>query len=155
MEVPFRSIGLDRDGYFPIDLAAKIARVTTRRLNSWHETGFLLPSVPAPQRGRSALYSFADLVAIRVAAQLGDEGISVQALRKVVAYLCKRKGLSPTQALATTHLVTDGHDVYELAGDVSISTLRRPGQRTMLLMVVPLHDVVAELAAKARALRAA
>jgi MerR family transcriptional regulator/heat shock protein HspR len=144
---------MDRGAYFPTDVAAKLGKVTPKTLERWQATGFLSPTVPAPQRGRSALYTFADVVAIRIAAQLRAEGASLQGLRRVVAYLSKRKGLSPTQALATTHLVTDGHDVYELAGDVSISTLRRPGQRTMLLLIVPLHDVVAEL--QVRAVRAA
>jgi hypothetical protein len=84
---------------------------------------------------------------------LKQEGIPLQALRKVVAYLAARTGLSPTDALASTSLVTDGHDVYEVAGDASISTLRRPGQR--MLLMVPLDELVAELQAKARALRAA
>jgi DNA-binding transcriptional MerR regulator len=140
-----------KDTYFPTDVAAKLGKVTPKTLENWQVKGFLLPAIPAPKRGISALYTFADVVAIRVAAQLRDDGVSLQGLRKVVAYLCKRKGLSPTQALSSTHLVTDGHDVYEVADDRTVSTLRRPGQR-MLLVVLPLHNVVAELAAKARAL---
>jgi hypothetical protein len=108
---------------------------------------------PAGGHGVSRVYSFRDLIAIRVARESKSEGIPLQALRKVVEYLCVRTGLSPTDALASTSLVTDGRDVYEVKGDVSISTLRRPGQR--MLLMVPLDELVAELQAKARALRAA
>jgi hypothetical protein len=66
-----------------------------------------------------------------------------------VEYLRKRKGLSATEALASTSLVTDGHDVFELEGDVTLSALRRPGQR--VVFVVPFDELVTELQIKARA----
>jgi DNA-binding transcriptional MerR regulator len=138
---------------FPTEVAAKLGGVTLDMLANWDRTGFLSPSVPAKRRGISRRYSFRDVVAIRVVGELRAEGIPLQALRKVVAYLVKRTGLSPTEALASTSLVTDGRDVYEVNGDASISTLHRPGQR--LLLMVPLAELVADLQAKARALRAA
>jgi len=143
---------MDCEG-FPTEIAAKLGGVTLDMLANWDRTGFLSPSVPAKRRGISRRYSFRDVVAIRVVGELRTRGITHQALRKVVQYLCARTGLSPTDALASMNLVTDGHDVYEVAGDVSISTLLRPGQR--MLLMVPLHELVAELQAKARALRAA
>jgi DNA-binding transcriptional MerR regulator len=145
---------MDLSDGFPTDVAAKLGKVTPKMLENWDTTGFLSPSVPAKRRGISRRYSFRDVVAIRVAGELRAEGIPLQALRKVVKYLCARKGLSPNEALASTNLVSDGHDVYEITGDVvSISTLRRPGQR--MLLMVPLDELVAELQAKARTLRAA
>ena len=144
---------MDLQDGFPTDVAAKLGNVTPKMLENWDTTGFLSPSVPAKRRGISRRYSFRDVVAIRVARDLKHEGIHLQALRKVVAYLAARTGLSPTEAIAATNLITDGHDVYEVKGDVSISTLRRPGQR--MLLMVPLDELVAELQAKARALRAA
>ena len=108
---------------------------------------------PAGGHGVSRVYSFRDLIAIRVARDLKQEGIPLQALRKVVAYLARARGSRPPTPSPSTSLITDGHDVYEVEGDVSISTLRRPGQR--MLLMVPLDELVAELQAKARALRAA
>jgi hypothetical protein len=105
----------------------------------------------------SATYSFLDLVAIRVACELRDAGISLQSLRKVVAFLCSEKGLSsPTAALASTQLITDGHDVFEVVDirkAVMLSALRKPGQR--MLLVVPLGEFVAEMRAKTREVHAA
>jgi DNA-binding transcriptional MerR regulator len=139
---------------FTTKTATALAGVSRATLERWDRSGFLSPSVPAKRRGISREYSFRDIVAIRVASELKREGIPLQALRKVVAYLCARTGLSPTDALASTNLVTDGRDVYEVQGDVvSISTLRRPGQR--MLLMVPLDELVRELQIKARALSAA
>jgi len=143
---------IELDG-FAIEVAASLGGVTRDMLANWDRTGFLLPSVAAKRRGVARRYSFRDVVAIRVVGELRAKGITHQALRKVVEYLCARTGLSPTEAIAATNIVTDGHDLYEVNGDVSVSALRRPGQR--MLLVVPLDELVTELQAKARALRAA
>jgi DNA-binding transcriptional MerR regulator len=138
---------------FTIDVAATLGGVTRDMLANWDRTGFLAPSMAAPRRGMPRRYSFRDLVAIRVVAELRTQGITHQALRKVVTYLCARSGLSPKEAIAATNLIADGDDVYEVQGDVPISALRRPG-RSMLLMV-PLDELVTKLQDQARALLAA
>jgi hypothetical protein len=100
------------------------------------------------------MYSFRDLIAIRVANHLRGQGIDVRSLRRVVAYLRKHKGLSlsPSDVLATTYLVSDGRDLYEVAGDVMLSTLRKPGQRGFL--IVALDELVNEVQQKLRSLNA-
>lgn len=134
---------------FTTAIASKLGHVSRSLLETWDRSGFLSPSFPAPRRGVSSRYSFRDVVAIRVAADLREAGISPQALRRVVKYLSTRKGLSPTEALASTNLVTNGHDVFEVAGATSISTLQKPGQR--VLFVVPLGELVTEIQTNARA----
>jgi DNA-binding transcriptional MerR regulator len=145
---------MDRQGGFPTPIAAKLTGVSVATLDNWDRRGLLKASIqPAGGHGVSRVYGFRDLIAIRVVCELRAEGIPLQALRKVVAYLCARTGLSPTEALAATNLVTDGRDVYEVKVEASVSTLLRPGQR--MLLMVPLGELVTELQAKARALRAA
>jgi hypothetical protein len=74
-------------------------------------------------------------------------------LRKVVAHLRARDGLSATEVLSRTNLVTDGEQVYEVAGDV---TLHVPsGQRMIGFHVIALDQVVTEVQRKARALHRA
>ncbi len=142
-----------REG-FTTPLVAKLTGVSALTLENWDRRGFIKPSIAdAPTRGVSRIYSFRDLVAIRVVCDLRAAGISLQALSRVVKYLRGRKGLSTTEILASTTLVTDGHDVYEVEGAMTVSALRRPGQR--VLFVVPLDELVTELQAKTRALRAA
>jgi DNA-binding transcriptional MerR regulator len=144
----------NREGGFPTPIAAKLTGVSVTTLDNWERRGFLKASLQAAGgHGVARVYSFQDLIAIRVARDLKKEGIPLQALRRVVKYLSGRSRQSPTAALAATKLVTDGRDVYEVKGDASISTLTRPGQR--MLLMVPLDEVVTELRAKARAFRAA
>ncbi len=132
---------------FPSSLAAKLARVSVETLENWRRRRVLLPS-GAPGRGQGAActYTFQDLVAIKVLITLRDGGIDLRSLRRVVDYVRKRKGLSATEAITSSVLVTDGHDVYEvdeIDGSVRVSVLRSPGQR--VLHLVPLGALVTEL----------
>ena len=137
-----------RDSY-PTPLASKLTGVGVATLNSWDRRDFLKPSIrPAGGDGVARVYSFRDLIAIVVTRDLTEKGIPPLALRKIVAYLATRTDLSSTDVLASTSLVSDGDDVYEVADNVSVSTLRRPGQRMLLMM--PLNEFVAELQTKMR-----
>jgi DNA-binding transcriptional MerR regulator len=141
------------DNGFTTQQVKKITGASIVLLDNWHRSGFLSPSiVQTPGQGITRRYNFRDLVAIRVVLDLRSSGISMQSMRKVVSYLRDRKGLSATEVLASTSLVTDGHDVYEVEGDVTLSTLRRPGQRGFF--VLPLDELVTEVQTKARALAA-
>ena len=138
---------------FSSEEAAKLARVPVQRLKDWDKTGFLTASIPAKRRGVSRRYTFREVVALRIAAELREGGVSMQLLRKVVDYLRAREGLSATDVLSRTNLVTNSGRVYEVAGDV---TLHVPsGQRVIGFHVIPLDEVVTEIQRKARALRRA
>jgi DNA-binding transcriptional MerR regulator len=138
---------------FSSEEAAKLARVPGQRLTEWDKSGFLTASVPAKRRGVSRRYTFRDVVALRVAAELRRAGVSLQLLRKVVDHLRNREGLSATEVLARTNLVTNGEQVYEVAGDVMLHL--PSGQRMMVHVTIPLDEVVSEIQGKARALRRA
>ena len=132
-----------------------ITGATKHILDNWHRAGVFSAEITGtPGHGVTRLYSFRDLVAIRVLMALRSSGISQAQLRKVVSYLRKRKGLSATDVLASTSLVTDGRDVYEVEGNVTLSTLRRPGQREFFV-VLPFDELVTEVQTKALAQRAA
>jgi DNA-binding transcriptional MerR regulator len=137
---------------FTTATAAKITHVSRMTLENWRKRDVLNPTVSTGPAPAPRLYTFRDLVAIRVLVALRDAGIDLGGLRRVVDYLRKRKGLSATDALASTVLVTDGHDVYEvdeINGAVSVSVLRMPGQT--VLHLVPLGPLVSELQREARA----
>jgi DNA-binding transcriptional MerR regulator len=134
---------------FTTEEAAKLARTTVDNLDNWHRTGFLRAIQP-PRRGISRRYTFRDVIALRVTADLRGRGVSMQMLRKIVAYLRAREGPSTTEVLARTNLVTDGERVYEVAGDVTIHI--PSGQRTMVYVAVPLDRVVEEVQRGARRL---
>ncbi|RYD60613.1 MAG: MerR family transcriptional regulator, partial [Verrucomicrobiaceae bacterium] len=77
------------------------------------------------------LYSFADIVALRVVKKFRDRGFSLQALRRVADYLRGRDGLE--NPLGSTYLVTDGSDVYERGRGELASLLEAPGQCCFLV----------------------
>src|SRR4051794_9218096 len=106
--------------------ASRVSRVPIANLDYWGRSGFLPPSIQdARGKGSQRRYSFEDLIALRVAGQLRQQGISLQALRRVVDHL-RVRGVE--QPLAGVYLVSDGVDVFERHGDQLISSLRQPGQ---------------------------
>ncbi len=130
----------------------RLTHIGAKTLHFWDRTGFLSPSVlGAHGTGSRRIYSFRDLVALRVAAQLRDAGISLQSLRKVVSALREMHGLE--HPLAETYLVTNGHDVFERRGDEVMSVLRAPGQ-VMFTFVIDLTRTVDALRTDIQEMRA-
>lgn len=110
---------------------AKLAGLTQRQLDYWDRTGFLKPSLArAAGRGSARFYSFRDVVELRIAKELRDAGIPLQALRRVVEYLRDVEGLEicmrghnslETAAVLTARLVEEagrGRAVVDVPGRV-------------------------------------
>ena len=142
---------------FSTPQVARLLQVSVGRLDGWHRSGFVSPSaVASPGQGVSRLYTFRDVVALRAALDLTEAGMSLRTVRLVVAYIRVRAGITVSAVLPPTVLVLDGQGIHEVAGDASIPSLRRNGQR--VLCVVSLSDLVHELQTQvgsARASRAA
>jgi hypothetical protein len=87
--------------------------------------------------------SFSDLLALRVARELREAGVSTRSLRRVVEFLRTRKGL--TSPLAECHLIVTGSDVLlATSREKIVSALRRPGQ-TAFAFVFDLGRTVEEM----------
>ena len=143
------------DRGFPIHLAAELTGVTLRTLVNWCSRDFVKPSV-SPGRtgpGGERLYSFRDLVAIRVADVLRRQGIDVRHLPLVVDYIRKRDGLELEQPLvADTILVSDGRGFREVQCTASLMEVRQGGvPEPLSIVLIPFGELVTELQAKARA----
>lgn len=135
------------EGY-PSPLVGRLVGLPMATLENWRRRGFIVPAIPA-KTPKPALYSFRDIIALRVAADLVRRGIPLHSLKKVVAHLHRRRGLELTatasEVLASTMLITDGSDVYEIdGGEMLVSMLRHPDQSVML---VPLGVMVAQVRA--------
>jgi len=86
--------------------------VSGRQVDYWATTGVVRPSVQsAAGKGSRREYSFKDLVALRMAKRLKDEGISLQKIRKALAFLRKHFP-DLNQPLAELRFLTDGATVY-------------------------------------------
>jgi len=83
-----------------------------RQIDYWARTGVVKPSIKAGEgKGSRREYSFKDLVALRVAKSLRDEGISLQTIKKSLAFL-KRKYSDIEQPLAQWRFLTDGKTIF-------------------------------------------
>ena len=86
--------------------------VSGRQVDYWTTTGVVRPSVQsAAGKGSRREFSFKDLVALKVAKRLRDEGISLQKIRKALAFLRKHFP-DLKQPLAELRFLTDGETVY-------------------------------------------
>lgn len=63
--------------------------------------------------GVRRMYSFRDLVALRVIRSLLDNGMSVQRVRRAWDYL--RRNASMEDHLSDVKLITDGHSIFQVA----------------------------------------
>src|SRR5262249_25008770 len=121
-----------------------------KTLGYWHVSGFLSPSLKQSSGpGTRRLYSFSDLVAIRVTRELRRQGLSLQALRKLVKFLRDQKQMEE-HPLAGWFVVWRGKDVVVLDGDKPMSALREPGQG-VFHFVVDLDRAVEEVREAVRA----
>src|ERR1700733_13920707 len=90
--------------------AVRITGVSFRNIDYWARTRFIVPSIAeAKGTGSERRYSFSDLLALRVAREFREAGISTQSLRRVVEFLRRQKGL--VNPLAECHLIVTGSDV--------------------------------------------
>jgi DNA-binding transcriptional MerR regulator len=105
--------------------ACSAAGITYRQLDYWARTGLVEPSVRAAQGSGSArLYSFRDILVLKVVKRLLDTGISLQQIRAAVAHLRSRG----TDDLARVTLMSDGVSVYECTSSDEVVDLLQGGQ---------------------------
>lgn len=117
-----------------------LTRLTARQLQYWDETGFLKPSISRRKgRGTLRLYSFQDLVALRVAAELRG-ALPLQTLRRLVAYL---RQLDYKLPLAELHFWVGQGTVYFREAGVTREA-RRPEQ-SLIEGTVQIREVLADL----------
>lgn len=143
------------DRGFPIHLAAQLTGVTPRTLVNWCSRDFVKPSVSRGRTGPGGerLYSFRDLVAIRVADVLRRQGIDVRHLPLVVDYIRNREGLELDQPMVgDTILVSDSRGFREVECTASLTEIRQGGvPEPLSIVLIPFCELVKELQTKARA----
>src|SRR5687767_15709147 len=90
--------------------ACAVAGITYRQLDYWARTGLVVPSVrDASGSGTQRLYSFRDVLVLKIVKRLLDTGVSLQNVRSAVHYL-RERGVAD---LAQITLMSDGTTVYE------------------------------------------
>jgi predicted RNase H-like HicB family nuclease len=106
--------------YYNTKTVSQIIGVTARQLGYWDKTGLVKPSIAqAEGKGTRRLYSFLDIVQIRTAKALRNQGMSLQNVRKCVAFL--RKYASEIEhPSAELKLLTDGQTIFALTADKDV-----------------------------------
>jgi DNA-binding transcriptional MerR regulator len=117
-----------------------VVGITYRQLDYWARTGLLRPSLAdAHGSGSQRLYSYTDLLELKVIKQLLDAGVKLQQARRAIE--CLRAGLGAD--LATANLVLAGQGSILVQTGEEIVDLLRGGQG--VFNIVPLAPVVGEL----------
>jgi len=97
--------------------ASRIVGVSLRQLQYWDEQRFLRPSIkPAGGRGTKRLYSFHDLVCLKVVKDLARYGFSLKKIRRCLRPL--QEQTDPTiRPPATLRYLTDGEELFVITSD--------------------------------------
>src|SRR5262245_36589971 len=105
--------------------ACHAAGITYRQLDYWARTGLVVPSVrDASGSGTQRLYSFRDIVVLKVVKRLLDAGVSLQNIRKAIETLRRWHDAD----LAGITLISDGTTVYECRSAEEVVDLLQGGQ---------------------------
>lgn len=103
-----------------------IAGVTYRQLDYWARTDLVKPSVRAATgSGSQRLYSFHDIVVVKVIKRLLDAGVSLQQIRAAITVLHTQ---SDIDHLAEVTLVCDGVSIYQCLDTDEVIDLLAHGQ---------------------------
>lgn len=137
-----RQLSLHSDGADSRELGyrgptvCKIVGIGYRQLDYWTRTGLISPSVRAPSgSGVPRLYSFKDIVELRVMKRLQDAGVSLQRVRAAVDELRRRGG-----SLTDVTLLSDGSTVYWIDDDAEVIDLLHRGEGVFAIALGPVVE---------------
>ncbi|QGK69853.1 MerR family transcriptional regulator [Allosaccharopolyspora coralli] len=105
--------------------ACQIAGITYRQLDYWARTKLVKPTIRvASGSGSQRLYSFKDILVLKVVKRLLDTGVSLHNIRVAVDHL-RNRGV---EDLARITLFSDGTTVYECTSAEEVVDLLQGGQ---------------------------
>ena len=106
-------------------VACAAAGITYRQLDYWARTELVVPTVRgAHGSGTQRLYSFRDILVLRIVKRLIDTGVSLPNIRAAVDHLALRS----SEDLARMTLMSDGATIYECRSADEVVDLVRGGQ---------------------------
>ncbi len=102
---------------FTAEQACRLSNCTHHQLRYWDRVGLVGPSIQGTggRPGVRRLYSFRDLIALRVVRSLLDNGMSLQRERRAWDYLRREGGMDGH--LSDVKLVTDGLTIFRVSND--------------------------------------
>jgi len=116
---------LPNDLGFRGPVACSAAGISYRQLDYWARTGLVVPEIRgAAGSGTQRLYSFRDILILKVIKRLIDAGISLHQIRTAIEHL-RVRGVAD---LTEVTLMSDGVSVFECTSDDQVIDLLRGGQ---------------------------
>ena len=104
----------------------RLVGISYRQLDYWARTGLVTPSVRAADgSGSQRLYSFTDLVELRIIKRLLDAGVSLQRIREAIRYLRKESSGRP---LTDVTLMSDGRRIFACTSGEEVVDVLSHGQ---------------------------
>lgn len=105
--------------------ACVAAGITYRQLDYWARTELMAPSIKsAAGSGSQRLYSFRDILVLKIIKRLLDTGVSLQNIRTAVEHL-RNRGVADLESMT---LMSDGVSIYECSSADEIIDLLQGGQ---------------------------
>ncbi|MBI3891276.1 MAG: MerR family transcriptional regulator [Candidatus Wallbacteria bacterium] len=123
--------------FFTPKEVAKLVNISYRQIQYWDKTNFIRPSYR--RRGKYRLYTFSDLIQLKVARTLRDHDFSIQRLRKTIVSL---KDLLPQVAhpLVELTFLIEGDRILVFNGEVLMNNV--PGQNYIRFDVKSLREEI-------------
>ncbi len=135
---------------FNTKTVSALTGLTQRQIDYWDRTHFVKPSLKeASGYGSGRLYSFADLVQLKVAKALKDKGISLQKIRRSINYI-KKNFPNIEKPLSEMRFLTDGETIFVLTknNNAILDTLAK-GQ---LVFSLKLGEIIENLKGEVKSL---
>ena len=119
----------------------KLVGITYRQLDYWARTNLIRPSLQeAHGSGSQRLYTFQDVVQLKVIKRLLDAGMSLKKIRSAVEILAEQ--LESDRPLADVTLLSDGQTIYAAHSEEEVVDVFRRGQGVFGIAIGPVHDEV-------------
>lgn len=115
--------------------------ITYRQLDYWARTELIAPSLRrAAGSGSQRLYSFSDVVQLKVIKRLLDAGMSLKKIRQAVEIL--REQMESDRPLADVTLLSDGQTIYAAHSEEEVVDVFRRGQGVFGIAIGPVETEV-------------
>lgn len=127
-------------GGFRGSQVCNIVGITYRQLDYWARTDLLRPSISdAKGSGSQRVYSYTDLLQLKVIKQLLDNGISLRSTRRAIECLRASGG----EVASASLVIADERSVLAHSGEELFDLLR--GGQGVLSIVVGMEKIVSEV----------
>ena len=104
--------------------ACYLSGCTSHQLRYWDKVGLVSPSIQSShgKPGVPKLYSFRDIVSLKVIKTLLDNGMSIQRVRRAWRYLTRNGDLQ--DELSKTKIISDGETIYTIEDNEVFDALK-------------------------------